>query len=313
MCEHDIPGYNKVWKQRQYKGGGGLMIYVKEIYDIEMCDLTFSPSTCEYLYVKIKQGLELVISILLMYRPPSCSKIDFLDQLSANIGFCSDKDFMIIGDMNINLLEETAVVLEYETLMMSNGLQKMINKATREEYVNDELIRSCIDHSFIRCVRAETSSCVVNKKITDNFIIVAAFRSILHIPLTKVNQDNFKQIKCPEAFRKQLLKLIPELKQIECNAEVDVYYDQLCTHMENARKNSELLVRKKLYKRPFKPWITSYIVDKANHRDKLFQKWKNCKSVTDKEKYRFHYKEARNKVNSIIVKAKKEYYNKLFL
>jgi hypothetical protein len=83
--------------------------------------------------------------------------------------------------------------------------------------------------------------------------------------------------------------------------------------MENARKNSELLVGKKLYKRPFKPWITSYIVDKANDRDKLFQKWKNYKSVTDEEKHRLHYKEARNNVNSMIVKAKKEYYNKLFL
>lgn len=78
---------------------------------------------------------------------------------------------VIVGDININILQPSNISMAYENLLFTHGFHRTINNYTREEYVNLDLKQSCIDHIYFRCVNVDMHTAVVEVKISDHNIV----------------------------------------------------------------------------------------------------------------------------------------------
>ena len=73
---------------------------------------------------------ELFIGII--YKPPSFSNRDFLDMLEETLHkiYLSKKRCLIMGDININTLNQSTLSKEYLNLLHSEGFNPLIFEAT---------------------------------------------------------------------------------------------------------------------------------------------------------------------------------------
>ena len=93
---------------------------------------------------------DLIIGVI--YKPPSLSNRDFLDNLEENLHtiYLSKKKCLIMGDDNINSLKQSNISKEYVNLLRSEGFSPLIFEATRVTESN----QTCIDHiNFIPTFR----------------------------------------------------------------------------------------------------------------------------------------------------------------
>lgn len=59
---------------------------------------------------------------------------------------CLDK-LCMVGDLNIDLLKSSkTIVCDYLDILANYFIESVIQTATREEYLSDTLVTSCIDH-----------------------------------------------------------------------------------------------------------------------------------------------------------------------
>lgn len=102
--EFHIPGYQivrkdrpdvKKWKER----GGGLLLYVKDTFDIIECKSTFTIPT-EYLNVTINKQYLPPINLTLLYRAPTAKKC-FEKELENHLIQCQSMESYLIGDFNL--------------------------------------------------------------------------------------------------------------------------------------------------------------------------------------------------------------------
>jgi hypothetical protein len=142
-----IPGFQCISKPRKIKKrGGGIIMYIRE--NLICPTISYSDDeveSYEYMHVKV-----LDYNIYAIYRPPSSSKAKFLEELENNL-LGKEGNCILIGDINLDLLDSSdSFVEKYENKLAISGFMKKINKATREEYYNDKLSSTCIDHIFVK-------------------------------------------------------------------------------------------------------------------------------------------------------------------
>lgn len=107
-----------------------------------------------------------------MYRLQEYGEIIFTDDLSRLLNTVKNRNFVLSGDVNINLLRQSEGVDNYNITMASNGLKSVINEPTR---ITDEHV-SLIDHVFVRLRNIEYESCVIDSQITDHFVTVLCMK-----------------------------------------------------------------------------------------------------------------------------------------
>ncbi|XP_059048262.1 uncharacterized protein LOC131843606 [Achroia grisella] len=81
-----------------------------------------------------------------------------------------NQDIIIVGDMNINLMENSLIGEKYKNMLCDSGLQSAINECTREEIVGGRLVSSCIDHVWVRS-RHRIAAHMLTCKISDHYMI----------------------------------------------------------------------------------------------------------------------------------------------
>jgi len=116
------------------------------------------------------------------------------------------KKLIIFGDINIDLLKRNKfqATKTYLNLITSFSLHSLIDRATREEYLNGKLCVSLLDHVLIRVKKKYTLySGIVTCKISDHYLVFAALTRENH-GKSQPNQTarNFKEV-----VNKNLLKV----------------------------------------------------------------------------------------------------------
>ncbi|TMW48879.1 hypothetical protein DOY81_006043 [Sarcophaga bullata] len=75
-----------------------------------------------------------MLSLILIYRPPSLNVNAFIEELNITINKINNKqEIMVVGDINIDILRGNNTTTNCLNVIMSNGLQCMIQEITREE------------------------------------------------------------------------------------------------------------------------------------------------------------------------------------
>lgn len=139
---YNIPGYSIFHSCNNNFRAGGILCYIAS--DITVNNLNVNFVTADTLLLKITFK-EFFINIFCIYRLHSYTENDFILELSNKLNNISNSTIMI-GDINLNILESTPIALNYLSLLNSNGFIQLVNSPTRIG-INSQ---TCIDHIFVR-------------------------------------------------------------------------------------------------------------------------------------------------------------------
>ncbi|EZA58496.1 hypothetical protein X777_01117, partial [Ooceraea biroi] len=124
-CEVNVPGYDMVRCDR------GVILYIREElrYDITLQKKVNSNCWCVAIEVKEKwyKG-----SIAVMYHSPSAPDsvfVDYLEDITERLVLKGD--CIIVGDFNINILEDSFYTKKIHTIMLGLGMKQYVDKPTR--------------------------------------------------------------------------------------------------------------------------------------------------------------------------------------
>jgi hypothetical protein len=305
-----LEGYDSFYRSRINKRGGGLALFINNTYK-------FSEAKTNYVNfegisgtVYFDNGMSIVL--LAIYRPPICNKALFVDELNVILEQSNDVNMVLIGDTNIDLLqEEDNVVQMYKTVLSANGFLACIVDVTREEHRQESLSKSCLDHIFIRFpVRSnyQFRSVIYTTKLTDHYMIGVNIEVNTNNPAEGVKDAVSERLLYNEKKLSRLLREISWgdlLTETNCNS----LYNKLEMNFMKCYNLSKFVplntCRRK--KRICKNWISEELKELIRERDIKFKLWKNCKNSLSKI-LRDDYKKFRNHVNKQINTAKCNYY-----
>ena len=306
--DYSIDNYQLYNTNRTSKRGGGVLLYVLNNYEVE---LITQMSLCvddilESITVEIQIPNTKNIMVSCMYRPPGGNIEIFNEHLQILLDSVKHKNYILCGDMNINLLntENHTGTRMFLDLMYTYGLYPLINKPTRITLGCSTLI----DNIFSNILCKSKSGVLIND-ISDHLPI---FCCIEYGHVTKPTAKVYKYIrKISNADMKAIQNDLVEHDWSTIYNEQDVNkayaefndiikqtYDMHCP-----RKKMRIDNKKKANK----PWLTNSLIKCCKQKLKLYKRFINNKNESNEKKF----KNYRNRLTTVLKFSEKKYYNDL--
>jgi exonuclease III len=192
--EIEIPGYNIYRVDRENKTGGGVCIYVRQIYKtICLRDISsISASGFHQLWLKVQVRHLKSIIINTVYRPPNTPTSCFDSDLAANFVYASSlgAPIHILGDLNCNLLKREASDCKVlGNFCSSYNLTQLIREPTRVT----EHTSSLLDIILVSDTKQVRESFVMHSSVSDHDLVYLTLR--LKKPRTKPVYINIRSFK----------------------------------------------------------------------------------------------------------------------
>lgn len=145
--EYKIYRLDRVMRKR----GGGICVYVHKKLAVDAqkySPLNISNKTMEIFVLELKQKNTKPFVLLSVYRPPQGKTTDFFDQIRTVLNDIPvGIEYIIMGDFNINYLEESVPKRELKNLEEEFSLSQRIDKPTRytkrSKTLIDQICTSC--------------------------------------------------------------------------------------------------------------------------------------------------------------------------
>ena len=301
----DIQNFKTYHVHRTNAKCGGVSIYVKNnIPSTKIDEMSLISNHIEACAVSIKVRNQ-DIAVLSVYRPPNSHKNDFINHIDHMLnGYLKDKNVIIAGDFNIDLLKINSNndSSELFSTMIGNKLFPCINRATRP---NPDMLQnsSLIDQIWTN-LKFPVNSGILLADISDHLPICSSF-------LISPPEIVYKDLK----FRpnKELNDSIfaTEINKINFNfihedsLNINEKYESFTRSLMTAYDISHPIINKKVStKRLDNPWLTKELLSLIDRKHRLFSSVK--KGIIPNHIYT-HY---RNKLDYIIKKEKAKYYSK---
>ena len=182
---------------------GGVGIYIRDDFDYDIReDMNVNVEDCEEKWIEIKlkdttprQGVnnskdkKFVVGII--YRHPENKYEDFCSKLCNAIQTLNQTrtDFIIMGDININLLKYNLAnnVTNYLQDIRSAGCQSFIDIPTRVCVKSTRCEISCLDHLYSNVLPNEVEAYVIRSGISDHFATLAKVNCCIIPKLSRAN------------------------------------------------------------------------------------------------------------------------------
>lgn len=313
-CETEIfniSGYYQFAKCNDSYRSGGVIVYISDKFTARRQDVTVIRSA-DVLKVTIdiesdgagaaglQQSLPLALTIVAAYRLHSYPINAFLGELTAILDACNDRNLMVIGDMNLCLVKQSAAADEYLSIMASFGLDQLIDTPTRGD--------SCLDHIFFRSRDVSNLNCqVISSGRSDHDVSVCELS--FSEKYRKSSNTRFGDTK-----RLNYDVLISILEGVDwstiyCQQNVSVgfkmFVDIILRSIEQAYVTISIKSKHKL----LKPWMNVQLCKRISYRNLLRKKAK--KRPDDRLFIRF-FNSFSDKLRIDISRIKREYYHNLF-
>lgn len=259
----NIPSYTSFFCTRN-DGYGGCALFVHDSINAHLIDKQ-SIGNIEFLTVKL---IELSSEIIVVYKQPAVSNEVFGDLFNKYIS--NKKFFIMLGDMNLNLLIDSHTVKQYIDCITSNG-SVILNSVTeifatrianRSFNNRTTTSKTIIDHIVSDCIRFSFNLSYCDTPLSDH-------RELL------LSVDNHKS-----ADFVQTEKTISYFKLDYDNYNNDI--DDFLTHrdinsfdllIDGIKHCRDKNIRSITYTRksnPQKPWITNELISLINQRRRYF-------------------------------------------
>jgi exonuclease III len=302
--------FNSVHFIRHDCQGGGLSVFVHEKFSLR--DNRISPVSFEGISVDISNSEGRQVTILAMYRPPYGKVVDFIDELDTLLKERrKNANIVIVGDMNINILQECNMTNNYMDMLLCHRIKHCINKCTREEPIGDHFSETCIDHIAVGGNFVSVLPAIIKCKISDHYmtgVLISAHKND-----KDGNNERNEELKMKNVLvKKRLKENLCEVNQnlTECPRHNYLQLREAFASATFMFKNRERKTNDYLRK----PWITDAITRLMFERDKAFKKWKAAskRNSLNKLELRQIYKNLRNKIIYEINQSKERYMEEQF-
>lgn len=299
IAHFNLPNYHSFHSVRKFKTGGGVAIFLHESFD--NANIVFEKdfdNNNALIIALIKNKCK----IAAFYRQPnnpndySTSKfVNIFEQL-----LTQHSNMYVIGDFNLNLLEQTQATIRYQNAYSLNSFC-LLNEISEifPTRVSNNAQSAILDHVL-------TDTHLFNKDLKYSFYLfdlLADHRSILlNIQKNKISKNNMSRLQTLRIVNHDIItkrKLLFDLKPTN-------FVNYLTNISQIINKNSKLI---KLNKKRNKPYIND------NIRELIIIRNNYCKLKMKLPQYEYahaQYKLYRNKITHLVKQAKKEYVDKYF-
>jgi len=298
-----ISGYNLYTKNRQLRRHGGLAAYIRSDIRASVREdiLIYKEMVFESFILQLELSGRCGY-VLVVYRPPSGSLIEFYELLEEQLEKIPHRSpIFIMGDFNIDLLDNGSNTDRFLNLMISFGYIPAINISTRVTRTSSK----CLDNIFSNYMSGGPS--VLISDTSDHFGVFASYS----VCVDNKNSTKKSSLKLRMLLDKDaLLKCRNDLANKDWNtefsisADIDskfrVFYQIIKQSLEKCSKN----INNNRRKPSKKPWITPSLLRSINKKNNLYEK-KVRHPCDVNERI---YKSYRNALNRLLRRARQDYY-----
>lgn len=321
-----IDNYTCVPKGKTCGSKGGLVIYVRDIYDAQIMDICPQSEIWEGLFVDIRNDkTDSRIIVGNIYKPPRNNNNNtniecFINEITPVLKILNENgcDVALAGDYNINLLQlgERQKYCDFFDLMLSNSLYPKITFPTRISNQSCTLI----DNIYCKLSQNTLNSKagVIFSHISDHFPYFVS----LSITRTK-NKQTPKLVKqklnSPNAIddlKNELINndITKELHQ-DLNTDPNINYEIFIKRLKDAKDKHipTKMVKFNKHKHKNNKWITFGIIKSIKYRDHLHIKVKKTnQNSPDYAILKNNLKVYNSILKKNIREAKTKYYEEIF-
>lgn len=299
---YNIKDFTTLAKCRKAEGGGLLLLHRTSL---TAETIETSMTSAETLCVNLK-AKDSNFVILACYRPPDKNVNTFnneLDKVLDKEPLKSEKNMIIIGDINICYLKKTYGTENYLSVLYSKGITNTIKDYTREETRKNAITRSCIDHINIRLPNYDYNSYVIQQKVADHYMTVCSVKTNDRILTGKpthvetISNDKVKMNMHTENWWPILDLTDPEK-----------IYDDITKKFDSIYNNSKVKI-KISNNHKYTPWLNKTIKNLIKEKNDLWQQVKKNQYNTELKN---HFKIIRNKLTNEIRTQKRKFYFQKF-
>lgn len=300
-CEltcYTIDGYNQ-FANCSTQRAGGTAVFVS--VQFQALSTTLRMLSADAIKITFDLDRDVSLSVISIYRLHSGTVPVFLEELEQILFSCKDKNVIIVGDMNLCILENTQNVYDYQLLMSTNGFDQLVNTPTRG--------RRCLDHIYLRARdKIIYSTTVIPSGRSDHDLVVCNLRLDSCDKSQLLGNDIHLFKKIDYDMLNQLLKntnwdIVFQQTNVSCA------YDTFLQILKQVISLSTFVKRRVSGIKLLKPWITVELCQRQKYRNKLYKKFK--KSPHNLRLAR-HFHCFSNKLKQDMNKQKESYYLNLF-
>jgi len=294
----DLSGYEGHHVMRSLRRGGGVSVFIRSDITWKPCDgLCYIGDYMEICTVRVSLPRS-NLSILGIYRPPDRDARLFAEEIGEILSrFRLGDRVLIVGDINIDLLNPNGVENDFIDICNSNSFLPLINDVTHVTRFSS----SCIDHMWYNYFDV-ISSGAIELDITDHFAIFVVFDSV-----TDNREFTTKQFRDhgPDSLRMcgDQVRFLGENFCVSNGDDVDAgisgfvgefykVYDRCCP----------VRTKRLSVNRLQKPWFTTELIRCINRKHSLFREYKMGLTSF------VMYNKFKNMTTSLIRRAKSKYY-----
>ena len=256
---------------------GGVGIYISD--DIEFnhaSSYSITVGGCENIWIGINTNTSSKYLIGLIYGHPKSNVYEFTVKFNECLQKVNGANIkcIVLGDFNINLLNNTAVsVPSYLNMLNSNVFFSLLDKPTRVTETSSTLI----DHIYCNDINCDVVLGVYNYEISVHFPIFACIRNIKKKPSPKpaVNEYRsmvkFEPLKYCNSLQIALKNLFDDHTELTTNTFVNFFELFLQTIRSMIDAHAPLKRYSRKWKKLMaKPWISKGIFTSIKNKQELY-------------------------------------------
>lgn len=192
-----LKGFKCIYNEGSYNKNDGVVVYIKEnlSFDYKIVEI----GETKAIEMSIGGGRSKNMRVTAIYRSPhQCARL-FNQSLYNYLETNSCQKHVIVGDININILNNEDLAEEYKNIMNTFGFISFINKCTRPAS------RTCLDHIFAKGWNTKStpgciSGYILDYLITDhNPTMLSCSKAVEPKQLDSTNKEktyiNYEQLK----------------------------------------------------------------------------------------------------------------------
>lgn len=274
---YNIAGYQSYFDFRDDGRSGGVAFYIKNDIKVEKINVNFA--SAESLFLSCyKNGI--TVMLLGIYRSHAFPVPVFTNELRKFLqGIKNERNVVLSGDVNIDILKTDDMVRDYIDLLSVNGFESYIQDVTRPS--NNDNGGSCLDHLFVRNnLKTQINSAIIKCDLPDHYGTALVIGS--NTEITNENQ-NVKKIQIDFQKLKENLNLL-DWGAVHNENCITKAYSNFTNILTQEIQSCSKTITYNAKRRPIKPWITEGIIVSIRKRDKMFKKLKNEPFNTDLKK-----------------------------
>ncbi len=289
---------------------GGTGFFIKSSINFSIVnDISINLDNCEDKWIKISLPNNNNLIIGSIYRHPSYLFRNFETRLVNIIEHLTqgNKKFLIVGDFNIDLMQNTPSITRYKNEIFSLGCIQTVSNFTRISHNRNK--NSLLDHVYSNLNENQLITKTLSHEISDHLPTVVLIDSCKTKPdsftrkLLVRDQKHFNLDNFLIHLQNDLLKLSSRLNYLnseDCWDAFENIFNNVLNEHAPLRPQS-----RKERKRHKKPWLTRGILKSIKTKQKLYNEVVNQKNSNITFSF---YKKFRNKLTRVIELAKKTYF-----